>query len=1173
MPHDPDERTTGIDANDLNEDRYIRQLEALHQAIAGDDSSVDLPTPARESLAKLAAAIPGGKVLELIERVRAAEVFKREQADETEHRIPGSTHPAVSSEPAWPTDDLPLTIGRFQIRRPLGQGGFGLVLLAFDPHLDREIALKIPQFKALATAESRARFLREGRAAASLNHVNIAAVHEAGNVGSISYIASTYCAGGSLADLLRTRQSNYADPLTFPSAVGLIATLADAVQHAHSRGIVHRDLKPSNILFEYDLATDQPNGELARAARIVDFGLAKTLDAEADHTRSGAMLGTLGYMSPEQAAGDRDRIGPATDIYSLGAILYELLTGSPPLKKSSDFETMLAIQHDEPLAPRKNRGDCPADLQAICLKCLEKTPSSRYRSATELANDLRRFLAGESVLARPITGREKLVRWCRRNPAIALLSAAVVLLAIGASITAVALAQSRSETLRHLDSANLAHIDAMRKALDANVAHAHSVRRTGTSGQRVESLQAITAAMENADDLKITADQRRHLRNETIASLSLVDLAIDTQWPAITNEDSYPATDHQCRRYVRVEGTELAICDLQTNEQLQRLNLDEPTDRFIGFTFSSTGKYLTARYERATSRERLHVWDLETGQSLGSIEAGGFGNGSGFSHDGQTIVSAGRLIKQVDIFSLPTLEKIRSLPVPTHVDTLTCHPTQPYFACFMTPNRIEIRHNESGQLLRMLAIDSYAYAMGWSSDGRYFATGSRDGTVSVYDGAVTERADSIQPIWKNAGHSVMAIHLAWHPNSMMLGTSSMDGMTRLWDADTGTPWVTANGWMTCFSRDGQWLGTSGGRWRIQGGHEHRVVAQPDCKTHPMLRFGVFDRDHVTSQINHWDAHPRGRLILGQNFSGCVIRDVQQDQPLAELKFDAGAIRFSPDGDYAIAYMLGGGLYRLPVIVQDNDSEIQFSIGPPTKIMTERPGFFAVGPSGVILHQPIFGQPSLIRPDQSPTKTLLKPIHRSVMYGDICGDGKFTATGTFKGKDVQICETETGARVHTIPAGTACPWFSRDSRMLAVAEIGRYSFWEVGTWRLLNELNVVTRGIWPGSMAFTFDSKVVAIEDGSTIRLFDTHSFAPLAEFSIPSGEIIESIRFTPCGGHLIAGGGDQNPTHIWDVNSIRARLQSLGLDWDHPCSSPQGLLDSNKPIKLHLDLAGMILSK
>jgi serine/threonine protein kinase/WD40 repeat protein len=1177
MPSEPHERKTGAHGSDRGEaadDRLSGQLEALHQAIAGDGGS---SLQDGSELAKLAAEVPGGKVLALIERVRAAERSKSKSVGETKQDPLGSTHRSTNSSfdapldgsDADPSEELPLSIGRFQILQQLGQGGFGLVLLAFDPQLDREIALKIPQFRTLATADSRARFLHEGRAAASLNHVNIAAVHEAGNIGAVSYIASAFCAGGSLADLLRNRQANGTGPLSVHSAAGLITALADAVQHAHSRGIVHRDLKPSNILFEYDPASDQPNGELARAARIVDFGLAKSLSADTDHTRSGAMLGTLGYMSPEQAAGDRDRVGPATDIYSLGAILYELLTGNPPLKKSSDLETMLAIQNDEPLAPRKVRADCPADLQAICLKCLEKSATDRYRSATELADDLRRFLAGESVTARPISGRERLTRWCRRNPIVATLSAAVVLLAVGASIASVALARSRSEVLRHLQAANSAKVDSMREALAANAAHAHSVRRTGTIGQRVESLRAISAAMENADDLGISADQRLQLRNEAIAGLSLVDLVIDQQWPAVTNEDSYPATSADCRLYVRVEGSELAVCDVQTNSVRHRLALDEPTDRYIGFMFSPDGKYFAARYEQAYSRERLHVWSLETGKSLGSMVAGGFGNGAGFSHDGQAIISAGRLNKKVEIYELPSLKQVRTLSLPGQPETLTGHPSEPYFACYVNPKRIEIRHAETGDLTRVLTVDSYAYALGWSPDGHYFASGSRDGTVAVYDGAVSEQPDPLKPIWKSDGHTVMAIHLGWHPDSTVLGTSSMDGVTRLWDADTGTSLVAADGLMTCFSRDGRWLGTNRGRWRIAGDDEHRIAAQPDFKTHRLLRFGVFNREDVTSQINHWEAYPRGRLLVGQNYSGCVIRDVTRDKPLAELQFDAGCLRFSPDGSYLIAYTISKGIHRLPVKIHEDVDHIDVSIGPPTKIMKQGPGFLAVGSDEMILFQPFFGQSVLIKQGQPPKATKLKPMHRSVMYGDIAPDGKFVATATFKGKDVQIHRTDNAELVHTLPAGAACPWFSRDNRILAVAEIGRYSFWEVGSWKLLNNLEVVTRGIWPGSMAFTSDSKVVAVEDGSTIRLLDTIHFEPLAEFQIPSGEIAESIRFTPDGRYLLAGGADENPTHIWDLHLIRARLGELELDWDYNVDAPANQLDPDKPIRLKLVFRGL----
>ena len=1160
--------------DDETDDPNDRQLEALHQAISDGGSSIG---SGLSELAKLVAETPGGKALELIERVRQAERDRDSARTETQDAAVGSTlGPDVQrlvlplgadGDPS--AEATPVSIGRFQVRRQLGQGGFGLVLLAFDPQLDREIALKIPQFKTLADSATRARFLREGRAAASLNHVNIAAVHEAGNIGSISYIASAYCAGGSLADLLRERQARSLGLLEIRSATTLVAALADAVQHAHSRGVVHRDLKPSNILFEYDPATDHPNGELARAARIVDFGLAKTHDTDVDQTRSGAMLGTLGYMSPEQAAGDRDSIGPAADIYSLGTILYELLTGSPPLRKASDLETMLAIQNDEPAAPRKSRPDCPADLQAICLRCLEKSLTSRYRSATELASDLRRFLAGETVDARPISSRERLARWCRRNPVIAILSAAVVLLAIGASIASIALAQSRSETLRHLAAANSAKIESMRKARAANAAHARSVRRTGLMGQRVESLRAIAAAMEHADQLQVSDDLRLELRNEAIASLSLIDLEIDQQWPAVTNEDSYPATSDDGQFYVRVEGQALSICDLQDNSVKHQLELDEPTDRYIGYMFSPDNRYFAARYERAAMRERLHVWDLKTGQSLGSIEAGGFGNAADFSHDGGSIVTAGRLNDQVEVYELPSLKNIRTLSLPEQPQTLACHPGKPYFACLVKPYQIEVRHCETGDLTRVLEVGTYAYSLGWSPDGRYLASGFRDGSVAVYDGNTHELDRPLKPIWRNDGHTVMAIHLGWHPDSSMLGTSSMDGITRLWDADTGVPLVAADGLMTCFSDDGNWLCTNRARWKIVGGREHQIVSQPEFRTHRLIRFGVFNRDVVTSQINHWEAYPRGRILLGQNYSGCVIRDLNEEFPLAELQFDAGCLRLTPDGKSLFGYSMAKGLQRLPVEAIEHEDHIAVSIGPPTAVMKRGPGFFAVGSDESVLFQPFFGQSILVQ-DRDPLKIKkLKPMHRSVMYGDISRDGKYVATATFKGKDVQIHDTRTANLIHKLSAGSACPWFTNDNQLLAVAEIGRYTFWEVGTWKQLHKREVVTRGIWPGSLAFTADSKLVAIEDGSKIRLLNTSRFAPIAEFTVPSGEIIESIRFTPDGNFLVMGGADQNPSHIWNLSLIRKRLSDLSLDWDYEPAVPANQFDSDKPIRLKLILNGL----
>lgn len=325
---------------------------------------------------------------------------------------------------------LPCRFGKFELVSELGRGGFGVVFLARDRKLDCEVALKMPHAHVLTNDQLRERFAREARVAAGLQHPHIVSVHEAGEIGPVSYIVFAYCPGITLGEWIRIQK----DQVSAQLAAEWIANLADAVGYAHSRGVLHRDLKPSNILL-YD---SHSNGSTIVAGKtisqqftpkITDFGLAK-LEREKQQTATGAILGTPSYMAPEQASG-KGVITSAVDIHALGVLLYEMLAGHPPYRGETDYDTLQLVSKQEPLPLRKLRPKLSRDLETICLKCLQKDPQNRYSSAQELAADLRHYLKHEPIKARPVSMAERYWRQCRRHPVVTALVVSLFLALVG----------------------------------------------------------------------------------------------------------------------------------------------------------------------------------------------------------------------------------------------------------------------------------------------------------------------------------------------------------------------------------------------------------------------------------------------------------------------------------------------------------------------------------------------------------------------------------------------------------------------------------------------------------------------------------------------------------------------------------------------------------------------
>jgi WD40 repeat protein len=359
--------------------------------------------------------------------------------------------PRPEASPAEGTiDSIVEKLGRFRILRELGRGGFGVVFLAVDPDLGRNVALKVPRVEVLAHGEGWRRFLREAQAASRLDHPNLVPLLETGTVGAVAYIASVYVDGPSLESWLARRH----DSISPRQAASLVAVLARAIEHAHQRGILHRDLKPANVLLQPG-SSDAPlpgsaSLELPFVPRICDFGLAKLMESDAEESRSMVAAGSPSYMAPEQAEGKKALISRATDVYGLGAILYQVLSGRPPFGGPNTLETLRRVVAEEPVPLRRNRPGLPRDLETICLKCLQKRPDRRYPTAAALADDLQRFLDGRPTTARPPGPAEGAWKWARRRPALTAILLLGALSAAGAAAGLVVLERTNDKLARVL---------------------------------------------------------------------------------------------------------------------------------------------------------------------------------------------------------------------------------------------------------------------------------------------------------------------------------------------------------------------------------------------------------------------------------------------------------------------------------------------------------------------------------------------------------------------------------------------------------------------------------------------------------------------------------------------------------------------------------------------------
>jgi WD40 repeat protein len=1078
-----------------------------------------------------------------------------EQKDvQTLSRRQGST---VIDQAATHNEAPVRSINQFELLEEVGRGAFGIVWRARDTKLDRRVAIKVPRHTVLSPSD-REQFLREARAVAQLSHPNIVSVHEAGTDGDSLYIVSDFIDGISLAEFLLARRLSAREASTF------CRTVAGALEHAHQQGVIHRDLKPSNIMLPRE---GQP--------QVMDFGLAKREAGEITMTMDGEPLGTPAYMPPEQARGEGHHVDRRADVYSLGVILYELLTGELPFRGTTPMLLKQVIDDEVP-SPRKLNNSIPRDLETITLKCLQKDPSRRYQTAQALADDLTHWLEGKPITARPVTWMERSWRWCKRKPAVAGLSAAMVLLLLTVSIASVLVGWEQNRLRSQAEKERAEAVTAkqgeteQRKLATDKADEAERERQKAVVAEK----KATDNATEAEGNLK-TAERNAYNSDMLLAQRDWDDANIGhlrellgrhrnrdelkgfewDYWNRLVDSDLLTLEGHSGvvrsasfspdgKRIVSGGGEinkpgEIKIWDAETGQEM--LTLEGHSDVVASVSFSPDGKQIVSGSDDNT----LKVWDAQTGQEMLTLK--GHSNSIlsvSFSPDGKRIVS-GSYEAAPKVWDAETGQETLTLKGHiSSVNSVSFSPDGKRIVSGSDDGMVKIWDAETGQeMLTLRGHSSYVWSVSFSPDGKRIVSGSYDNTLKVWDAETGQLALTLE------GHTGMVNGVSFSPDGKRIVSGNGDSTLKVWDAETGQETLTLKGHSATvrsvsFSPDGRRI-VSGSHddtlkiWDAETGQE-MLTLEGHSSSVTCVAFSLDGKRIVSGSNGRYGGMAITTYVAGarrREFGEIKVWDAETGQETLTLKdriTEAYSVAFSPNGRRIVS---GSSDHTLKVWDAETGQEMLTLQGKKTGGQGHSNTVVSVSfsPDGKRIVSGSYDTRLKVWDAETGQLAITLKGHsdtvRSVSFSP---NGRRIVSGS-SDNTLKVWDAETGQEMLTLQghSGTVISVsFSPDGKRIVSGSLDyTLKVWDAESGQETLTLKGHSGPVW--SVSFSPDGKRIASGSGDkTLKVWDAETGQETLTLKGHSAAV-RSVSFSP-DGRIVSGSADKT-LKVWDARPLKRR--------------------------------------